>query len=350
MSRAFLRSAVGLAPLPPRGADLVAFIAWGRRHHILGQLATVWEQESAGKLADVLANARIFAGHDRRMLSYEMNRIARALMGTDIRPVLLKGGAYVAKALTAGEGRRVSDIDILVPEADLKAVEAALLAAGWKPEVSTAGAYDQHYYRDWMHELPPLRHARRRTLIDVHHRLTPRTACLQVDHGAMLSAARPAGDGSLQVFGPMDRFIHSAVHIFADGTFDTPARSLIELYYLFADLDDADQVSLRDRAREVGALWPVDHALWAVATLFGSRRAAALRGKNRLSRLRALPVRLAVAGKLREGAWARLADVLLYPRSHWLRMPVGMLVKHLLQKSRRMISPKSAVAGLPGRE
>ena len=37
-------------------------------------------------------------------------------------------------------------------------------------------AYDQRYYREWMHELPPLLHVRRQTALDVHHAIAPETA------------------------------------------------------------------------------------------------------------------------------------------------------------------------------
>ncbi|MCJ9430381.1 nucleotidyltransferase family protein [Kordiimonas marina] len=341
MSRSFLQIAVGLAPLPT-GERLVRFIGWGRRAHILGQLATVWEERADGKLAEILANARIWAGHDRRMLSYEMNRITRALMGTDIYPVLLKGGAYVAKALTAGEGRRVSDIDILVKEDELDRVEASLKDAGWVADEGTSGDYDQQYYRAWMHELPPLRHKSRRTVVDVHHRLTPRTARLKVDHEAMFAAARPTADSALKVFNPTDRFIHAAIHICADGAFETPERSLIELFYLFADLSEAEAEGLRARAAEVGALWPVDHALWAISWFFANKRARSLCREGMFAKAFAAPVRWAIRAKVAGGLRAKAAMLLLYPRSHLLRMPIGMLTVHLFRKAVRSLSGSQA--------
>ena len=105
--------------------------------------------------------------------------------------VLLKGTAYVAAGLKAGEGRSIGDLDILVARDDLPQVEAALLAAGWewvKPD-----PYDDAYYRDHMHELPPLIHKLRDRMIDVHHTILPRTAALRdaVLNGAESALALP---------------------------------------------------------------------------------------------------------------------------------------------------------------
>ncbi len=333
MSKTFLKAAVGLQALPEKPETLSRFINWGRRGHILGQIAAVWEEKSKGKLHDILLNARLWTQHDKKMLTYEMNRLCRALDGTDIKPVLLKGGAYVAKALTAAEGRRVSDIDILVAEEDIPAVEKALKAADWIPESSTDNSYDQHYYRDWMHELPPLRHRKRRTLIDVHHRLLPRTARLQPDHKAMLAASQPMEKSRLRVFQPIDRFIHSAIHIFSDGAFETPARSLIELYYLFHDLDSVAKQQLAVRAAEMRAEKPVRYALWAIWRFFDDIGAKAILSTMPIAYFD-WPVRLVISLAV-NGRVTQLATFFLYARSHFLRMPFMMLVRHLFTKTFR---------------
>ena len=51
--------------------------------------------------------------------------------------------------------------------------EQLLLHAGWSH--MKADEYDQHYYREWMHELPPLQHKERGTVVDLHHGILPVT-------------------------------------------------------------------------------------------------------------------------------------------------------------------------------
>ena len=82
-----------------------------------------------------------------------------------------------------------SDVDILVPFARLAEVEAALMLHGWS--TTHHDAYDQRYYRQWMHELPPLRHNTRMTVLDVHHAILPLTARLKPDSAKLLAASRP---------------------------------------------------------------------------------------------------------------------------------------------------------------
>jgi hypothetical protein len=342
MKRAYFKMAVGLHPL--EGTVLSDFLFWAGRAHILGQVAAAHEGESQGKLADVLENARVRTAHDRRMLIFEAERIERALRGSGIKPVLLKGAAYVAQGLRAGQGRRVSDIDILVEEGHLAETERLLREAGWVGDAATAGDYDQAYYRRWMHELPPMRHKRRRTLVDVHHRLLPRTAKLQPRHELMMVAAKSIENSSLRTFDATDRFIHSAIHIFSDGAFEAAPRSFIELYYLFGDLGVAEQGRLIDRAAEVGALRPVAGALWAVSHYFGTANAHAVLRSMGVGGL-GLGLRTAIRLWVRGGWAAPLAGFALYGRSHYLRMPSGMLFKHLiLQAFRRRKPAKEARA------
>ena len=68
---------------------------------------------------------------------------------------------------------------------------AALLAAGW--EWVKEDAYDDQYYRRWMHELPPLIHRERDRMIDVHHAILPLTARPKPDMAAMIADRVAAG-------------------------------------------------------------------------------------------------------------------------------------------------------------
>ena len=118
-----------------------------------------------------------------------MNRVERALRDLNVPVVLLKGGAYVMAGLPAGRGRLMSDLDILVPRERLPEVEGALSARGW--ETLEADSYDDYYYRNWTHELPPMRHRDRNTELDVHHTILPPLGSLKPDPALLFDAARP---------------------------------------------------------------------------------------------------------------------------------------------------------------
>ena len=53
--------------------------------------------------------------------------------------------------------------------------------------------YDDRYYRVWMHEIPPLRHRERKTEIDLHHTILPRTSRLKPDPCAAACRGPAAG-------------------------------------------------------------------------------------------------------------------------------------------------------------
>src|SRR5262249_12635180 len=125
-------------------------------------------------------------------------------------------------------GRLFSDIDILVPRGALANVENTLLRHGWQS--SKTSAYDQRYYRRWMHELPPLRHNSRQTLLDVHHAILPTTARLKPDSSKLLAASLPiAGEPRLRVLAHTDMVLHSATHLFCNEDVGNSLRDLVDL-------------------------------------------------------------------------------------------------------------------------
>src|SRR3546814_4498658 len=96
--------------------------------------------------------------------------------------------------LPSARGRLFSDIDFMVPRARIEEVEHRLLDAGWEPAV--ADEYDQLYYRRWTHQIPPLRHFRRNTVLDVHHTIVPLTARAPVAAEALATQSLALdGDG-----------------------------------------------------------------------------------------------------------------------------------------------------------
>lgn len=332
MNRFSLKQITGLAPLPKRVMDRIALLVFADANHVVGQMASLVSTPEEGRLGKIFTNAQLRAGSDHRMLQFEMSRLEYALSGCDIEPIILKGGAYVARGKKAGKGRRVSDLDILVTESVLPQVEATLLEAGWEPHEETDNDYDQTYYREHMHELPPLRHKKRGTILDVHHRLLPKTARYSVDVALMQNMAKPLENSNLKTFDDVDLFIHSSVHAFGDGSFDTPARSLVELYLLHDELTEEDQTRLPMRSREVGASVPVSIALWAIGWFF-SVDTARKHARSLMTFKRHYLLRWAIKSKTLAGPLSAPAKAFLYIRSHYLRMPLNLLIPHLTRKA-----------------
>jgi len=295
--------------------------------------------------------ARMAAARHAQAVRYEVRQIGRALSDLGLRLILLKGAAYAMAGLAPGRGRMFSDIDILVPKERLAEVEAALMLHGWA--TTHHDEYDQRYYRQWMHELPPMEHVRRGNVIDVHHAILPETAAQRPDPAKLRADAVPVAGMPLFVLAPHDMVLHSIVHLFSDGEFNHGLRDLFDIHRLLLEFGSRDGFweGLADRARELELARPLFYALrYAMRLLDTPVPAAVLReaaGAAPHPLLLALMDRLFLRGLLPAhpscaDAFTGLAQAMLYVRGNWLRMPPLMLSRHLFHKA--FISPRAEPA------
>ncbi|MDQ1921948.1 nucleotidyltransferase domain-containing protein [Massilia pseudoviolaceinigra] len=299
--------------------------------------------------------AGVHAERHANAVRFEVAQIGAALAATGVPLILLKGGAYAMARLAAARGRLFSDIDILVPKAQLAQVEAALMLHGWTTVAQDA--YDQRYYRTWMHELPPMKHARRASVIDVHHAILPETARLRPDPARLRAAAvalapegkAVPGQAPVQVLAPADMVLHSAVHLFYDGEFDHGLRDLLDLHRLLMGLGATPGFweTLPARAAELELGRPLFYALRYCARLLHTpvpeSALAAARpagpGAPLLALMDSLFLRALLPNHPSCGdRWSAGARFLLYIRGNWLRMPPILLARHLFHKA--FISPR----------
>lgn len=311
-----------------------ALIAMARAEQLIGSLAHRLDGlPLREKVAELLADARASAEHARRAALWEAEMARRVLAEVGSPVILLKGTAYVAAGLSAGVGRSIGDLDILVPRDALPEIEARLIErGGW--EWVKEDAYDDAYYRRWMHELPPLIHKERDRMIDVHHTILPPTARPTPDAGALI-ADREELDNGLHVLSPPDMVCHAACHLFADGDLAGGLRNLWDIDRLLRDFGARQGFwsDLARRAERHELAKPVARALRLAEALYDTPVDGTLAGRARagdgfyLGRLLA-----------RDG-WGRETRKGLrfayYIRSHWLRMPPAMLARHLWIKWRK---------------
>ena len=306
----------------------------------LGTLARVPEKPRAH-----LEAARTLALKHARDVRWEVTCLCRALAGCDVPITLLKGAAYLLADLPPARGRLFADIDILVPRSRIDEVESVLGAADWAPAVKDA--YDQRYYRRWTHQIPPLQHVRRRSVLDVHHTIVPPTARAPVEAAALATASLPLGyDGRLRILAPADMVLHSAVHLFNEGEFDRGLRDLLDLLDLLNHFGDRPGFweKLVSRAEILGLTRPLYLSLRYLDRILGLPQPDEL-GEAVLRWQPSAP-RRAVLDALFDRALlpdhdscddylTSTARRLLYVRSHYLRMPLHLLLPHLVRKGFR---------------
>ena len=348
---AALRNPASVAALDAQGWTALLTIA--RAERLVGTLAYRLEgQTLPGSVAAILADERTNAEYQKRSALWEADCARRALADYPGKVVLMKGTAYAAAGLRAAKGRHIGDLDIMVARDDLPQVEGMLLQAGW--EWVKEDAYDDAYYRDHMHELPPLIHKERDRMIDVHHTILPLTARPTPDAAAMLADSVPlplAGgvrggsvrskhdspsrkrEESLGIFSPTDMIIHSAAHLFADGELDGGVRNLWDIHCLLTEFaDETFWPALKARA-EHHQLWPAVHCAARLANqIYGTGIPGDWQSSNWLDSyyIRRLTAR---------DNWGRgtrkCTRLIFYIRSHGLRMPPMMLARHLCVKWRK---------------
>jgi hypothetical protein len=310
-----------------RAEQLIASLA----HRLEGQIVP----EAA---AAILADAKRAAEQGAVHALWEAEMARRALAPLHVPIILLKGTAFVAAGLDASKGRFVGDLDILVERERLPDVERALLAAGW--EWVKESAYDSHYYRSWMHELPPLIHRDRDRMIDVHHTILPPTARPKPDAAALIADSIPLPDG-MRILSSPDLIVHAAAHLFADGDLAGGLRNLWDIDRLLREFTLRRNFipTLLGRARHHDLEREVRRALRLSKKLYGTPllQIGPLSAVDRLYRGRLLA---------RDG-WARptrwFTRQAFYVRSHWIRMPPLLLARHLFIKAlfRRRAEPKA---------
>ena len=290
----------------------------------------------------------------RQAVRFEVAAVCAALADAGVPLILLKGAAYVLADLPPGPGRLFSDIDILVPKARLEDVENVLNLHGWAG--SHLDAYDQRYYRQWMHELPPMRHVQRESVLDVHHAILPETAAVRPDPDKLRAAACAVpGMPGVQVLAPVDMVLHSATHLFYDGEFDKGLRDLFDLHRLLQRFGATPAFwdSLPRRAHELELARPLFYALRYLSLLLGTvvpdsafhalapaRPGRLLLGTmDQLLKRALLPAHASCADR-----FTGSAHFLLYVRGNWLRMPPVLLARHLFHKAFLSKSPASTAA------
>ncbi|MHB1245485.1 MAG: nucleotidyltransferase domain-containing protein [Sulfuriferula sp.] len=290
-----------------------------------------------------LDSARVVADKQAVAIRWEVRKIHEALVDVDVPVVLLKGAAYTMQGCAAALGRIYSDVDILVPKNRINNVEAALMLHGW---VATQhDAYDQRYYRTWMHEIPPLMHIKRLAVIDVHHGILPETARLRPDPALLLATAQPiVGEPGLYTLAPADMVLHSASHLFC-GEFEHGLRDLSDIDLLLREFSTTAGFwdELVPRAQQLDLMRPLYYALhWAIRLFATPVPANVLNAINTCAQPLA-PVKQFMNTLLQRAlapdhiscrdALSAAARMLLYTRAHWLRMPPHLLAYHLAHKA-----------------
>jgi len=341
---------------PLNDAHWRALIPMARNANLLGKLAATLEASGrmpTGNPSRHLIGAVMLSRRQQQSVTWESHKIDAALADLGRPVLLLKGAAYAIGGLAPAKGRLFGDIDILVSRDAIDKVEMQLMINGWTS--MKLNAYDQRYYRQWMHEIPPMMHVRRGTVIDVHHTILPLTARYQPKPECMFARAIALpGYRCLMIPSTEDLVVHSCCHLVHEGEVDNALRDMHDIAGLLqSNLGSGDFVQrLVEAATDHDLVEPTALALRLVHHYFRTPGIPDILdglGASRWDKAHtALVSRYGRAIRPSEESdtpWATLlARQLIYLRAHRLRMPAAMLIRHLARKAWMQLKPDATQA------
>lgn len=277
----------------------------------------------------------------KQQVFFEAHELDQHISKCSSQPaIFLKGAAYVLSQNSTGQGRIFSDIDILVKKDDLPRIEKRMQAFAWFP--NSIHDYDQKYYREWAHEIPPLVRAVRGTVADIHHNLIPLISGKAPDINLFLDQLRQL-DCGYYVLSAHAMTLHSVIHLFYQEEFIHGFRDLSDLHLLFNENQNNpafydDLLTLAQKTQFCRELFYACRYLQStfdtdINKIFLNKLSAYKPSKLKLILLdwvfsRVLIPRHSIVNK----GFTSAAHQMAFIRGHWLKMPFHILCIHTFNK------------------
>lgn len=287
-------------------------------------------------------NAITLAGKQRKQVQYESLQLVKFLNQKSIQLVFLKGAGYTLADNAPALGRVYSDIDILVKKHDLLSVEQNLAFTGWFAQ--ELNDYDERYYREWAHEIPPLAHGVRGTVLDIHHNIVPLVSGRSINVDVLLGYTQVLDSGII-VLNSAAMTVHSFIHLFFNEEFSSGYRDMTDLFLLMDNQNEAYWQDVVTISTNIGFTKELALALRYAELYFGFNAPAFVKNASvitnvRISLLEDFIFKRVLAPKhpLVDVRWKGLAELLGLIRGHWLKMPIHILIPHLFVKGYRSLA------------
>lgn len=281
----------------------------------------------------------IHALRQRSQVLFECEALSDLLNTVEVKPTFLKGANYILRDSINSHGRIVSDIDILVNKADLNKVETKLKSSLWQSE--KLSDYDDKYYRAWAHEIPPLFHLLRDTVLDVHHNLYLPVSGRSPKVELFLTNNTICENGCY-VLGPAESVLHSIIHLFMNEDFTNAFRDLFDLHLLINEYESKEfWQQLRSLAQETEFEKELYYCLALLIKIYGVEKQPIFEvladkydsKSNRVFIDVILFNAITPQHSLLDTFITKFSRALIFFKGHWLKMPFDILVTHLAIKS-----------------
>ncbi len=317
-------------------------IRLARYNKLLGTIAHLskdhgFRDRLPAELEQIFVSETVRSQHLALQANQELRHLNKLFKNKSYPVVLLKGAAYLASNLAIAKGRRLSDVDILVPKNHLEDAELALLNSGWRFKKNLSD-YDNNYYRQLSHELPPMHHTSRGMELDVHHNLCSPISRIVIPSSKLIERISPIPDSCLYTLSDQDMLLHSAVHLFFNDELRGGIRDLYDMHCICTRIikSEQDLVTLISRAVDLQLDRPLYYALSALVRIFNTpfpdgveEKLKGIRPQKAIAIFMNQLIDLTIAPKQLSMPSSHIAQHLLLLRAHWVRMPPMTLLRHL---------------------
>jgi hypothetical protein len=231
-------------------------------------------------------------------------------------------------------------MDLLVSKKDLNEVEKKLSFFGWFTQ--KIDDYDQKYYREWAHEIPPMQQASRGTIADIHHNLLPPISGRAPDIKTFIREPHQTEDG-LYTLSQHAMILHSIVHLFFNEDFKNGFRDLSDLNIMFSEIDQQSdfwsniyQLAI-DSSFENELFYAVRYCQIINGTVFPGYFVANI-SKFSPTKMRLVISDFIFINVLRpthpslSNLKTQIANLFAVTRGHFLKMPLHILMAHSFHK------------------
>jgi hypothetical protein len=347
----FLRNSSEIDAINAKTYDWETLIRQARHANLISRIAILLEQSNIfedipNKPKQHFLNAIKISKAHERSARWEVQDIHQILSQHNIDFILLKGCAYIWQKNNASIGRLFGDTDILIKKSEIKEAEKILVHSGWV--TTKLDEYDQRYFRAWMHEIPPLHHTSRHTTLDVHHSIIPPIIKSRFNIDLLWEDAIEDKDNpGLLTLSLPDMILHSATHLFHEGEFDNGFRDINDLDALLRQyqLESGDWNQLVERAGKLDLSNDLYYALNYCKTILQTPVPDDLIERMKMNTTlpkfkiwlldQAYLRALSPAHSICQSHGFKLASFILFIRSHWIKMPLRILIPHLFIKYKK---------------
>ena len=311
------------------------FLQQARDHGLSARFYYLLQRDNL--LSQVPAKVRLhglsaarYAEKQQHSLYFELRQLEHIFAEADHPCILLKGAAYRALALPVSHGRLFADIDILVPADKLKQVRDKLFFSGFAE--GSISEYDRHYYINWSHQNPPLRHFQRGTVIDLHHHIYPTASAKRIDITPLFQQAQRLPGSAFSVPTITHMFLHAAVHLFYQEETHKLVKDIIDLNALLRAVEQQQLLAeLITQAEQMSVQSALINAVSVLALLFNNTAAQTVLQQSAITPQRFV-CKLLVSMLQGSALVSYGASALWFIRGHGMKMRWQILLYHSLAK------------------